>query len=65
MSKMTVICDIDPKGVKHYGRIIKVEFLEFLSRIADLFFAESEMEDLNLYEKIEHVLDELFPLVGA
>ena len=65
MSKMTVENDIDAEGLNRYSRIIKVEFLEFIARIADLFFADSEMEDLELYEKIEHVLDDVFPLVNA
>ena len=65
MCKMTVTNDTDPEGLKLYRKLTKVEFLEFISRVADLFFHESEMEDLQLYEKIEHVLDEVFPLVGA
>ena len=43
----------------------KVEFLEFISRIAELSFRESELEELHLYEKIEYILDDIFPLVGA
>lgn len=43
----------------------KVEFLEFISRIAELSFHESELEELHLYEKIEYILDDIFPLVGA
>lgn len=43
----------------------KVEFLEFISRIAELSFHESELEDLHLFEKIEYILDDIFPLVGA
>ena len=46
MSKMTVVNDVDAEGIKQYSQLTKVEFLEFLSRIADLFFNESEMEDL-------------------
>mmetsp|Transcript_22532 Transcript_22532/g.30159 ORF Transcript_22532/g.30159 Transcript_22532/m.30159 type:complete len:171 (+) Transcript_22532:1298-1810(+) len=65
MSKMTVVNDIDPEGIKQYRKLTKVEFLEFLSRVADLFFQESEMEDLQLYEKIEHILDEVLPMVGS
>ena len=65
MSKMTVTNDTDPEGLKQYRKLTKVEFLEFIARVADLFFHESEMEDLQLYEKIEHVLDELLPLVEA
>ena len=42
-----------------------VEFLEFLARIAELYFEGSEMEELDLHEKLEHLLDELLPLVQA
>ena len=65
MCKMTVVNESDSEAIKQYSNISKVEFLEFIARIADLFFKESEMEDLTLYEKIEHILDEVFPLVGA
>ena len=65
MCKMTVTNETDPEGLKLYRKLTKVEFLEFISRVADLFFHESEMEDLQLYEKIEHVLDEVLPLVGV
>ena len=41
------------------------EFLEFLARIAELYFKGSEMEELELFQKIEYLLDEILPLVGA
>ena len=56
---------MEPDGLKLYYKISRVEFLEFLARAADLFFEDSEMEDLPLFEKIEHLLDEVFPLVSA
>jgi len=42
-----------------------VEFLEFLARIAELYFEGSEMEELDLHVKLEYLLDELLPLVKA
>ena len=45
--------------------MLYVEFLEFLARIAELYFEESEMEELDLHVKIEYLLDELLPLIGA
>jgi hypothetical protein len=39
--------------------------LEFLARVAELYFEGSEMEELELYQKIEYLLDELLPLVDA
>ena len=43
--------------------VTHVEFLELLARIAELYFRDSEMEDLGLSEKIEYILDDLLPLV--
>ena len=43
--------------------VTHVEFLELLARIAELYFRDSEMEDLQLSEKIEYILDDLLPLV--
>ena len=40
-----------------------VEFLEFLARVAELYFEGSEMEELDLHIKLEHLLDEILPLV--
>lgn len=42
-----------------------VEFLELIARIGELYFRDSEMEDLMLSEKIEYILDDLLPLVEA
>ena len=49
MCKTTVLDELGPDGQAQYNKLSKVEFLEFLARIADLFFKESEMEDLHLY----------------
>ena len=65
MSKMTVVNELDAEGRLAYRKLKRVEFLEFLARIADLYFKESEMEELDLYEKIEHILDDLLPLIGG
>ena len=42
-----------------------VEFLELIARCAELYFRDSEMEDLLLSEKVEYVLDDLLPIVGG
>ena len=65
LCKMTVINELDAAGELQYTKLLYVEFLEFIARIADLFFAGSEMAGLELHEKIEHILDEILPLVGA
>ena len=65
MCKMTVEKEHDSEGQLDYLKLSRVEFLEFIARIAELFFAESEMEELPLSEKVEHVLDEILPVIGA
>ena len=35
-----------------------------IGRVADTYFAGSEMEDLQLAQKIEYLLDEILPAVG-
>ena len=42
-----------------------VEFLELLARIAELSFRDTEMEEISLGEKLEYILEDLLPLVGA
>ena len=65
MSKMTVIEESNAEAAASYHRMVYVEFLEFLARIAELYFADSEMEDLELHVKLEYLLDELLPMVNA
>lgn len=57
-SKMTVKHEVN--DFKNYNNLKLVEFLEFLGRIADCRFpGENPLE-----EKIEKLLDCVFPLVG-
>ena len=49
LSKMTVIDENSNDAIIQYNKLIYVEFLEFLGRIAELYFKGSEMEDLPLY----------------
>ena len=64
LSKMPVNQEHDSKALPKYKKLLYVEFLEFLARVSDLFFAGSEMESLELHEKIEYVLDEILPIVN-
>ena len=64
LCKMTVISELEEKGIEQYIRLEFVEFLEFIARIADLFFEESELKTLELHQKIEHILDEILPIHG-
>ena len=43
MSKHTVVNEIDARQVSTYNRITYIEFLEFIARVAELFFEGSEM----------------------
>ena len=65
MSQMSVIEELDPEKAQGYKQMIFVEYLEFLARVAELYFEGSEMEELDLHVKLEYLLDELLPLVGA
>ncbi len=61
MSKMSVVQEM-AKGPSAYKSMRFVEFLEYVGRVAD---EKYKNEEWPLYQKIEHVLDELLPLVGA
>ena len=65
LSKMTVVEETNNEAKTTYQKLIYVEFLEFLGRIAELYFDGSEMEDLALVRKLEYLLDELLPIINA
>ena len=65
LSKMTVVLECNQEARITYNKLIYVEFLEFLGRIAELYFAGSEMEDLRLWQKLEYLLDELLLIIGV
>ena len=65
MSKMSVVEETAIDAKITYNKMIFVEFLEFLGRIAELYFEGSEMEELELHQKLEFLLDEILPVVGA
>jgi len=58
MSKMTVANENDHG--KNYNNVLFVEFLEIIGRCADHKFNGSELEDIELAQKINFVLDDLF-----
>eukprot|EP00353_Schmidingerella_taraikaensis_P003867 CAMPEP_0185570962 /NCGR_PEP_ID=MMETSP0434-20130131/3068_1 /TAXON_ID=626734 ORGANISM="Favella taraikaensis, Strain Fe Narragansett Bay" /NCGR_SAMPLE_ID=MMETSP0434 /ASSEMBLY_ACC=CAM_ASM_000379 /LENGTH=49 /DNA_ID=CAMNT_0028186191 /DNA_START=1959 /DNA_END=2108 /DNA_ORIENTATION=- len=49
MSKMSVVEETSSEAKVLYQKMVYVEFLEFLGRIAELYFEGSEMEDLELH----------------
>lgn len=63
MSKMTVVNEAEESSTK-YKRLVFVEFLEMIGRIADIKFRGSEMDSLPLPKKLEFILDDLLTLVG-
>lgn len=59
-SKMTVINEQDKDAAHKYNKLVYVEFLEFIARLAMTLFDGTELEEKELHEKIELVLDEIF-----
>ena len=60
---MTIVNELDKKSAVTYMQVTQVEFLELIARVAELYFRDSEYEDLMLAEKVEYILDDLLPLV--
>ena len=46
-------------------RLLFVEFLEFIGRLAVEYWRQMEYEEYPLAKKIEFVLDQILPVVGA
>lgn len=65
MSKTIVQNEFDKDSLSEYNKLSYLEFLEFLARIAELYFQGSEMEELELNIKLEYLLDEILPFVDA
>lgn len=65
LSKQTVVAELEPEGMLQYRKLAVPEFLEVIARIAELSFRDSEMEDVELYQKVEHVLDDILPVIDA
>ena len=63
MSKMSVVDESTADALRQYEKLLYVEFLEFLGRIAEQYFLGSEMEDLELHRKIEYLLDEILTVI--
>jgi len=63
MSQPSYVNEFDKGSLGEYNKLSYVEYLEFLARIAELYFEGSEMEELELSVKLEYLLDELLPLV--
>ena len=62
-SKQIVTNEQEEKNILQYERMNYNEFLEFIARIADIWFEGTEMEELPLYRKVEYFLERLLKLV--
>lgn len=62
LSKMTVNNDI--KMREQYFRVTFVEFLEFFARMSELKFKDGPHKNESLIEKIQLLMDLVFPIVG-
>ena len=64
LCKMTVVDEADD-GLNRYNKLYFVEFLEMVARIAEIKYRGTEVSQQSLTKRIEYVLDEILPLVGA
>ena len=64
-SKHVQINEIDHNSVAVYDKLTYIEFLEFIARMAEAWFSDTEMDDYPLYRKIEYFLERMFTITGA
>ena len=57
---MTIINEQEKESANKYKKLVYVEFLEFIARLALKLFKGSEMEELTLNQKVETILDYMF-----
>ena len=62
LSKMTVKNELDKSGELRYNTLKKVEFYEYVSRLASIKFAQNYTMPLS--KKIENALDLILPAYG-
>ena len=60
LSKQTVVEDNTARGIFQAERLVLVEFLEFIGRLAFFKFLGTEYEENTLGYKIGTILDEIF-----
>ena len=61
LSKMSIVNEM-AKGPNPYKKLLFVEFLEFIGRVAAEKY--KDCYDWKLYEKIEKILDDVLPMAG-
>lgn len=65
LSKSIVVNEHDRRDLAAYDRMGYLEFLEFISRVSEVWLRETEMEELPLHNKIEEFLTQLLDLVDT
>ena len=64
LSKMTVANEYKETDKFGYQVIDLVEFIEMICRVAFYKFKGSDLETIDLMNKVEFILDDILPLVG-
>ena len=54
----------DSTSQSSYDKMNNNEFLEFIARLSEIWFQESEMEVIPLHRKIEYFLEIMLATVG-
>jgi len=65
MSKMTVPNEQEESLAKKYLKMTLAEFCEFIARVVDMLYRDSELDELPLNEKLEYILEDLLPLADC
>ena len=63
-SKQTIIADHEKDSALKYRKMVFMEFLEMIARIALTYFKNIEAEEWPLTKKIQSLMDEIFPVLG-
>ena len=64
-SKKVQINELDQNSLYLYDKLSFGEFLEFIARMSEFWFDDTEMSEYPLYRKIEYFLERMFTITGA
>ena len=62
-SKQTIVKETDSKSFENYNQLNYTEFQEMLSRLAMIFFRDSEMHEESLQWKLEYILQQILAIL--
>lgn len=65
LSKQIVVNEQEKGENAAYDQLSFIEFLEFIARVSEMWFEETEMEDLPLHVKLDEFLVQLLALIDA